>query len=242
MITLRRLNPTGLLAFGTYLEQAKADGTLPPPRELLTDARYSESVVPEVEVPETLPRTKAEVAAILRDLLAPLASKGLETDPGLWSWLALHWLDVLCPPNASGRRKVNDRAHYLLNHTDHRRRYRHLLLMPYRVLKDAPDFNRLWLNEDVSTHGELMEQTASRLYLLRVPAIREAMDRLYFDVVKGQIRRGFLSKNPRGGDIRNRLPSRIKQLRRTFDVEALGADGLIQLMGEEFSRLLPKAA
>ena len=96
-----------------------------------------------------------------------------------------------------------------------------------------PDHNRIYLNAPLPVHGDLVEQTMSRLYVIRLPAVRETIDRLYFDTEHDSIKRGALTRTRRG-NLRDRLTTRIQQLSMTYDVSAMSGDQLIEALGTEF--------
>jgi hypothetical protein len=223
-------------AFGAFIDQARTPtGDQSPPFGLLHDDATSEVVVPHIEISDIAPKTKRQSSDSL-SVLSVIPFNELQRDAGLWAWLALKWFDAICPPVVNGRRKVNQRAHYIPEVDNHQRRYRHLLLAPFVVRHWAPDHNGLWLDIDVSVHGEMMEQTLSKLYLLRVRGIREAIHELYQDKNTGKIKRGlFSTKKPKKGDLRTRLPARIQQLRRTYDIDAVSGAVLLDLLGPEFT-------
>jgi hypothetical protein len=232
-VHLRRLNSDGIERFAAFLKSARAGGDHTPPMQLLNDPATSESVSPTIDIPEVGPATKREAADLLIARLKPLERKNLMKDRGLWSWLALRWFDSVCPVE-EGRRRVRQEYHYIPD-DNFQRKYRHFVRTPYQISQWAPDHNRLWLDLPVSTHGDLMEQTASRLFLVRVPAIRHAMDLLYVNPVTGQMKKGALGE-ARPGNIRKRLPIRVRQLSRTFDIYAVDGEGLIGLLGSEFQK------
>ena len=106
-----------------------------------------------------------------------------------------------------------------------------------------PDHNRIFLDGPLSVHGEIIEQTISRLYMFRLPGVRAAIDRLYFDEARGRPKAGiFPTKIPRRGDLRNRFSARIRQLQMTYDVAAVDATQLIELLGSEFASYAPAPA
>lgn len=77
----------------------------------------------------------------------------------------------------------------------------------------------------------------SKLYLTRIPCIFEVIDRLYWDATRGRVRTGGLNPWPGSpGDLTNRLPLRIRQLEKTYDLVSLDADRLLELLGDEFPR------
>lgn len=232
---LRQLTSTGIERFRSFLAQLRKDRTLSLPFELLIDPETSEAVPQEIQLERPGFKVKSDAASYLKDRLAPLHSPAIATNAGLWTWLTLFYFDDVCPAVDGSRKPVAD-AHYILDPFNHRRRYRHLLATPYRILITIPDHNRIFLNTPLPVHGDLIEQTMGRLYLIRIPAVREAIDMLYFDEATGRVKRGAMNKTPRRGDLRSRFVTRIQQLSLTYDVGSLNGAELISLMGAEFER------
>ncbi len=237
---LRRFKESGLRVFQAFIGELREDGSKTPPWEILNNELLSEPVAgaPEISARplpgEGILNTKREAAVYLEGVLRPLDIKGIYEDSGLWSWLSLFYFDSVCPL-INGKRRAVAVPHYVLDAAKWTRRYRHLLLTPYRVLQEIPTNNRIFLDVPLPIHGDLMEQTMGKLYLIRVPAIRDAIDSLYFDKESGRAKLGILpTKRPKPGDFRNRLPLRIKQLQMTYDVHSLSGPQLIEKLGSEF--------
>jgi hypothetical protein len=237
MIQLRRLNQEGMEVFRAWLKVNHGSTAECLPAELIDGLALTEVVSGGCEVPRSANFvTKREAATWLHQLLDPLQLPDIHADGGLWSWLAAVYFENLTVPSGGESRKVLAQAHYVFDPTNSKRRYRHLLHTPFQLLAELPDNNRLFLDADVSVHGDLVEQTMGRLYVLRLPGVRAAIDRLYFDRALGRIKRGAMSSGKsRRGDLRHRLPMRIRQLEKTYDLAALNGDQLIALMGPEFS-------
>jgi hypothetical protein len=61
------------------------------------------------------------------------------------------------------------------------------------------------------------------------------LDRLYWDEKRGRARPGVTNFGKiTAGNLAHRLPIRIRQLEKTYDLHSLTADQLISLLGEEF--------
>jgi hypothetical protein len=171
----------------------------------------------------------------LAEKLTPLGDRSnLLSDSGLWSWLALYYFDDVCPVGSNGKREPKADPHYLLDANNSRRRYRHLLATPFQIIGELAIYNRILLDLPVSTHGELTEQVMGRLYLVRPPAVQALIDRLYFDPIRGRAKRGIIPTKAKPGDLRNRLPVRLRQLLVTYDVAGMECDDLLELLGDEF--------
>jgi hypothetical protein len=235
---IRRFRPAGLEQFRSYLNRLMNTPSEPPPVEIIDSPEHTELCGRMVNIERVNLISKRDAAAYLKDRLGHLGpTGGLMHDYLLWSWLSLFFFDNVCPAQ-NGRRKVKAPAHYILDPFNHQRRYRHLLATPYQIMLEIPDHNRIYLDSPIETHGEIIEQTMSKLYLMRVPAVREVIDRLYFDQASGKPKRGLFPKkeSARPGDLRNRLPIRIQQLQKTYDISALDGPRLLALLGGEFDR------
>lgn len=230
--SLRRLNSDGINRFKAFLVDLRKDRTLTPDLSILNDSTTSDFVARGIELDRPGFTTKKQAAEYLHIRLKALHHPNLFRDAGLWSWLALYYFDDVCP-YIDGKRKPVADPHYILDANDYRRSYRHLLATPVRIQDAMPDHNRIYLNAPVPTHGDLMESTMSRLYIIRIPAVRETIDRLYFDTERDSIKRGALTRTRRG-NLRDRLTTRIQQLSMTYDVSAMSGDQLIEALGSEF--------
>lgn len=230
--SLRRLNAEGVSRFAAYLAELREDRTRAPDRSLLVDESTSEFMAGAVALEKPGFSTKKQAAEYLHPRLKMLNHPDLFRDGGLWSWLALYYFDDLCPC-INGTRKPVANPHYILDAINYTRRYRHLLATPVLIRDAIPDHNRIYLNAPLSIHGDLVEQTMSRLYLVRIAGVREAIDRLYYDTKLGAVKRGALTRTRRG-NLRERLTIRIHQLSMTYDVSAMSGAQLIEALGAEF--------
>ena len=239
MTTIRKMTRDGIDLFRRSLQSLRDGETINVSPDLFAASQLSEIVIPLVQVEPRTFATKREAAEYLIGALEPLTNTtDVMGDMGLWSWLAAFYFSSICPDTGRGRRKVLADPHYILEPADYKRRYRHLLATPYRIRLEMPDHNRIFLDAPLSIHGDLIEQTMSKLYLLRYPAVREIIDRLYYDERLKRPKRGILPQKRamKQGDLRNRLPLRVAQLQRTYDVAGLDSDQLLRLLGPEFDR------
>lgn len=232
-LKLQRLTEVGIARFREYLNEARNEGDKPFPINILDD---SEAVAnaPELELPGF--PTKRAAAEYLVGKLSVINGPQLMADVGVWTWLAAYYFDDVCPV-VEGKRKPKADPHYIFDAQDYRRCYRHLIRTPYQILKAMPDHNRLYLDHPLDVHGETIEQTISKLYLMRLGPVRSVVDKLYIDETTGKPKRGLFNKreNAKPGDLRNRLPIRLLQLMKTYDVAGVSAEQLLELLGKEFS-------
>ena len=231
---LRRFNAAGIERFRAQLAVLRQDPQSPVDTTILEDNALTDPVMPAVDVARPGFVTKREAADYLDPKLSALSGRGLFDDVGLWSWLAMFYLDDVAPVRSGGRKVLAD-PHYILD-ADYKRRYRHLLATPVRIRREIPRNNSLFLDAPLSQHGEIMEQLVSRLFVMRIPAVAEALQLLYFDEADGKPKRGIVPKQEQAGDLRNRFPARLRQLSLTYDLGELNGPQLVQLLGREFER------
>jgi hypothetical protein len=160
-------------------------------------------------------------------------------DSGAWSWLALDLFDLLCP-TAGGSRKVREDARYLLEADDYRKAYRHLLAGPYLLMqahRGDPESVRGLLATTPDAPGEVYEQLAARKYTVTSPSVVQAATFLYFDFNTGKLKRG--AGGSAAGSPR-RLSEVLQQFDLTYDLQAIPANRLLNILPKEFARFLKR--
>lgn len=236
MSRLRRLQPAGISAFSEYLALARRDPQLEPPYSLLEDTVMSESLGVSAEASRRTFSTRLDAGIYLSALLEQTGLESVERDIGLWSWLSLFYFDELCPPGGHGNRAVKDGARYILEASNFRTYYRHLLAGPYHVVRahrQHPERTAALLSGQLSTPGELYEQVSSRLELVSNPAFLDAVNRLYYDPKAGSLKRGA---GGAGAGSPRRLAQVQRQLELTYDFNSLDSSGILALLPDEFAR------
>ena len=227
-------NSEGMEAFGKFLAAARQNPDLPVPRHLLSDPQFSIAIDPSIVVEPRIFVDKGDAAHYLSDVLTPLADHDVAERAGLWTWLSLFYFDEICP-RKKGKRSVRNDYTYIFEPKNPRHFYRHLLFISWRVLKVAPHYNRLFLRNTVFSLDKYTSEVMKRLYLTRIPAVFEVLDRIYWDENRGKARPGMTEFDKvRPGNLVHRFPIRIRQLEKTFDLQSLSPDQLIDLLGTEF--------
>jgi len=239
-LALRRFNQEGLNSFRDFLSSCRKEPTLEIPIELLENSALTEIISSGIIVKKMHLETKHDTAIYLNNLLKTLNTEDVQLDAGLWSWLAFLFFDSLCPI-VENRRLVKNDYHYIFEPQNMRHFYRHLMYLPWHVIHLAPIHNRLLLSSPLRTLNKLNTEIMKRLYLTRIPCIFEVLDRLYWNEVHKQPRKGITGSKVQAGNLTHRLPIRIRQLEKTYDLMCLNADQLIELLGDEFSFARPKS-
>jgi hypothetical protein len=231
---VRRFNADGIEAFRRELAECRTAPTRDIPLEMLTDPKLTESVLPSVEIEPRGFKTKGDAAVYFHQIFAGIPKQPLLEDAGLWTWLSLYYFDIVCPKQ-SGIRKVRNDYTYVYEAKSIRHFYRHLLFVSWRTLDIAPTHNRLLLSTRISSLDKFSSEVIKRLYMTRIPCFFEVLDRLYWDEKRGRARPGVTHFGKvTAGNLAHRLPIRIRQLEKTYDLHSLTADQLLLLLGEEF--------
>jgi hypothetical protein len=233
---LRRFTDSGIEQFRIFLAKARENANVLVPVELLEDDAHTEVVDPEIEIEDQSFATRADAATYFHAKLAVLNADDVNSDSGMWSWLSLYYFDQVCPV-MNGRRTVRNDYTYIYEAGVMRHFYRHLLYVAWRIKQIAPTHNRLFLHSKVHVMDKVTTEVMKRLYLTRIPAIFEAIDRLYWNETSRGPRTSIVNPRKREmpGDLTTRLPIRLRQLEKTYDLYSLSADQLLELLGEEFA-------
>ena len=238
---LRRFTEAGINAFRDELGRLRASPDHDPDPKLLEHREFTEVVAPETQIAEACFKTKGEAARYFSLIFNKRRAEEIEGDAGLWSWLSCFFIDSVCP-FTDGRRSVKSDYYYIYEPRNMRNFYRHLLYVSWRVLRLAPIHNRLFLTTRIDSLDSATTEVMQRLYLLRIPGIFEVVDRLYWDEQRSRPAKGRIRSAIQPGNLRYRLPVRIRQLEKTYDLMSLNSDQLLELLGEEFSFARPKTA
>src|SRR6266853_1263550 len=225
---LQRFTERGIERFAQFLDSVPEYYDAAALEALMSSAELATDVAPAIEVDRREFASRYEAAAYFHTRLAGLP--GVETDVGLWSWLAAFLFDQLCPADSKGRRRPGERARWIPDLDSHRKYYRHLLAGPYRFFKAHPDAPRralALLCGALARPGELNEQLASRQEIVSNKAAMEVATRLYVDPDTARPKPRAAGKAR--GSVR-RLATILKQYDLTWDLNALSADELLQLL------------
>jgi hypothetical protein len=233
MIPIRVLNETGLLKFRDYLMQLGTTPSLDPTTEWLTDPATSNAFSPEVQIDNRNFETRFQLAQYLYGF-APLREPAVRQNIGLWSWLSLLFFDQLCPKDNEGNRTPREVYSYILSR-DYRHYYRHLLATGFFIYDVHREHARVVLFPAMNTHGDFVEQLASRMELITNRGLIEAVDMLYYDASgTGSPKRGATNRKKKG--TLRRLIDILGQLDLTYDLYGMTASQLLDLLPNEFDR------
>jgi hypothetical protein len=230
---LRRFNQAGTDEFVRRILALRAGEKVQIDDAFVTDAALTEVLRPEVEMERPAFKTKRDAGAYLSEKTRE-ARRALGGDEaGLWTWLsAWHW-DAVCPATRRNRGMVLHPVYYVFGHGGTRARRQHLLAIATEVFEKAPGCDCL-LSGPADSLTRIVHEAVTRLPLMRLSAIYDLLNALYWDAKAMKVKRRAVGNKPSPGDLRSRLPARIQQLEMTHDLTELSADQLLVLLGEEF--------
>jgi hypothetical protein len=236
------LNEAGIDRFEQYLAVLRGGGNAEPPTDALTSPEYSEPLGATIEVEDRDFDSRLDWARYIDEKLEGKGLKNVERDVGLWAWLALFYVKRLLPSKKNGRKKLGEVAMWVPQIRDFRRYYRHLLAGPYRIFRahrTQPENALILLGGPFGSHGEVVEQFASRLEIVTNRGLIESLTTLYWDTAGKKLRRGAGGKE--AGSAR-RLADVLQQFDLTWDLYALTAPSMLGLLPKEFDKFRPKPA
>jgi hypothetical protein len=231
-VITRALNERGLARFQGWLETGAAGDA---PFELLTDPDTSDSVPGAGEVDQRDFPSRYELALHILDALEGCDFGRISFHKGLWSWLSLFYLDLIAPENSEGKRS-RPPTYALILTPFYREYYRHIVRESVILAREHGEFSQVLL---VSPTGGIkvtasLVEIASRQELCSYPSVVELAFRLYFDARRRAVRRG-IAANERPGSVR-RLAVVLQQLSLNFDLQAMSARQVFDLLPGEFER------
>jgi hypothetical protein len=230
---LRRFTAAGIAEFVRRIDTLRAGQPAEIDDVFVTDPSLTEPIVPEAPMGRPAFKTKRDAGVYLSERTRAARAVFGDDDRGLWTWLsAWHW-DAVCPVRENGRRKVLNPLYYVFGYGFAKRRKQHLLAAATDVFELFPD-SKVLLSSPVHSLTQAAHEVLTRLSLMRIRGIADLLDVLYWDQDHMRIKRGVVDNTPRPGDLRNRLPARIRQLEVTHDLTNLTAEQLLNLLGDEF--------
>ncbi|MGJ8641317.1 MAG: hypothetical protein ACSHYA_18145 [Opitutaceae bacterium] len=235
MPKIRYFNAKGRDEWSKWLDKLREDNSLPFPIELLQRNDITNLAPGGPELPKHSD-SKFELAMSLAEQIKIIEVAGLPIEhwAGLWDWLAASYFDLVCLKNADGTRQVKALALYRLD-SDFRRSYRHRICGPVSRARQLGKHSKILLNGIPNTLTDWEEQAAARYETGGNPGIAEALCSLYWDDETERPKRGAAPNKKTPGTLR-RFNDIIRQLALTYDLSAISAKCLLELLPNEFSK------
>lgn len=210
--------------------------------------------------------SKVEDSSVLVDSSRPLATrrdvamyigslfkgKKIPAGPGeanepMFSWLAMVLLPHICRRQRSGKLAVKGEERYILSRSS-RDFYRHLIAFPYWIYVRFGDDAIMYLANKAYELPNVVEQFASRPWLINSRAVAQVLKRLYWDDKNKKPKDNYARelkhpRRPAPGTLLA-LEMTLSQLQCTYDLQSMTVDQLFQKLGKpsEFDAFLTGAA
>lgn len=226
--SLFEFTPSGLVAF-----EKAFNGQIDEDAIDLSDISIARPIPGTAEL-ETGPfATARQMAAAVLSAFGTRSPQELLVNTGLWAWLAFVLRESLYPRNAEGKRKLGEVHRWLpSNPNDFQKAQRHMVRMPVLLLATLGKNSDHLLCGLPSVPGELKEQLTSQQDMFH-PSFQAVARALYYDEAKKGLKRGTGGK---GGGSPRRLAKVRSQLDVTWDLFAVPAERLLDMLPKEFDR------
>lgn len=235
MAILRCMTPKGIREFENYLGRAKDDADATPPVEILEDPKCStEFPLGNVTVDIRSFANRREFAEYIN---ARFEDAGIRVDvdvDGMWEWLSLFYLDVTCPVQADGSRKIGEPHRHLVQPSENRNPRRHLLRGAYMLHRrygiSAPGAIAMLMGYPIDTYPLVWTHLNERPSVMESLGVLSAAGELFYDSATGHPKPG-LGRDSTG--IR-RFGKCIVNLPTEFDLATLSPTTILALLPMEF--------
>jgi hypothetical protein len=230
--SIGKFNSSGILKFSNLLK-LPLNEVLSGVDDLVSDQSLFEKIECDIEIRPV--ETRLELAAILHKAIANNPNfTGLQSDQGVWSWLAAAWMESLFV-NSPKSAKIGEQARWILD-MQKTRYYRHLLAGPYFIYNhhsENPSRALSILGGSVIIPGELVGQiAASSDIAFSVGA--EVATILYVDPTTGKAKKGSGGAGP--GSPRRLTAAYLNQIDLTLDYRGMTAQEVIEILPKEFDK------
>lgn len=236
---LRRFTRAGVERFHRCLDTVGDAGFDSSRSALLEDPSITEALIGDVDLTDERLRSRMDAGRYLHEVAGQQRVEDVGRDVGLWSWLACLAFENICGRSADGSWDPGARPRWVLDATDYKRYYRHLLAGPYYIYRehrDDPGRALAVLCGPVGRMGDIVEQLASRQELVTNRGVMQVATMLYVEGPTGEQKRGAGGKG-RGSP--RRLVSVLQQLDLTWDLFELTGAEIMDMLPQEFDRFRP---
>lgn len=237
---VRILNDDGADLFREYLSRLRDGSREPAPKHILFDSKYSSEFDSNVTIGSGPFLSREDFGRRLNQWLAPEERRTISRQAGLWNWLALYFLDDLCPVGSKGQRSMPlAPSHYVLEKKFvYNRYYRHLVRFSWlsvgfhgaaaRILLTAAEVGA----SGIGQWGDVSERLGAYQGIFGSQTVIKAAGLIFMDATD-KIIRGAAGSGP--GSAR-RFVAVLKQLGLTYDLRTAAAEDIIALLPKEFDR------
>lgn len=240
MIPVRTFNSTGIESFRNWLAAGAPGGN---PDALVSDPALSDTFYDRSIDPDWKFTSRYDFGRYLQQVFSGLDVDMLlapESD-GMWAWVNALYFRQLAPT------VVRRSEHYIPTRRGSAGSllHRNAARTAFELVVIHGENARFALQQKMHTHGQLLESLSASQSIVRNLGFFAAAAKLYVGP-DGKLKRGATSKPKKPKDRKpsdesgkgsiRRLPTALKRLDLTYDVEVLTPDELVALLPKEYAR------
>ena len=234
-VNIHQFNKEGVLVFRSYLDGLRAQTIEEIPADFYKDRKYCIPLSDEVLIDIQKFDSKEEMVRYLYPKLRRVNIDNLYYHSPLWSWLAAVFFNSICYKDINGKYNVGASSRYILDSSEYKRYYRHLIASPIRLYHELNNdsLSVFYLYGKPYIQGDIYEQLASRQEFATIHSILETCKILYWDEFNNKPKTGVADKN-NPDNLRRLLSSVLPQFQMTYDINAMNGYQILELLPKEF--------
>jgi hypothetical protein len=240
MIPVRAFNEAGIEAFKNWLATSIPGGSA---EALLADSSLSEAFHGRSINPAMKFGSRYEFGCYLQRVFDGIGTDAMldTSSDGMWAWVNALYFPQLAPI------AIRRFEHYIPTRRGSAGSliHRNAARTAFELVVIHGEHARFVLQQKMHTHGQLLESLSASQSIVRNHGFFAAAAKLYV-LPDGKLKRGATSKPKRPKDRKpgeetgkgsiRRLPTALKRLDLTYDVEVLMPEELVSLLPREYAR------
>ena len=152
---------------------------------------------------------------------------------GLWTWLALIYLDQLVERKPEGQYKLLAYERYVFDQSARLRYNRHVAFFSWYAFDHLGNLSKIALHTPMHVSGDIPNQIAKDIVLSN-PNIIRMCDEHFYSEANGKYSKGFTGKVDAPGSLRRLVSIIIPQLQYNYDLRELSAEKIFSLLPQDF--------
>lgn len=249
MIDARKFNSAGDAAFTEWIAEGNVEKR---PSLLLTDNALTD-VIPGLQLDDTkLFKSRYDFGVYLASTITGIDFDTLMSPQydGFWSWINALYFDQL----TKGLSEPNNPHHYVCTRAGIKGSTLHRCAArtAFELVSVHGVSAEFAFAKTMNTHGQLLESLTATAAVVRRPVFFSLAAMLYWDSKKQKLRAGASNKvtkpeKRKAGDVKGRggvrrLPSALRRLDMTFDVDDSVAKDLLAVLPSEYRTWMASAS
>ena len=175
-----------------------------------------------------------DLGCYINYLLKDCDKTKIEASSGLWSWLGVFYLGIVCPLERGKGYRTGDMERWVLSASTKKTGedfYRHMIRHPYRFVRDMGEkYSKVFIKKPLGVLGDSVEQTAGSQEFYWNKNFSKVVYKLYFSENSETVKKGISGTS---GGLR-RLKKVYNQLGVNWDLFTLNPDKTIKMLKDGY--------